>query len=112
MQVAGVGEGFHLAIGIGIVSSQAFSIGATAIPGPLSEMEWGGWMYHRILDLHAVTATIGDNNFSNTVWEEIDSKAMRKISSNEVLVAMVEAVEVGTASMDIYFDTRVLLKLS
>ena len=112
--LGGAGEGFHVAFGIGIVSDQAFTVGATAIPGPISEPGWPGWFYHRFLDIHSVSSTIGDgvNSSAVVVREEVDSKAMRKISDGETMVAMIEVVEVGTASINVFFDCRILVKLT
>ena len=100
----------HVAVGIGIVTNEAFAIGATAIPGPISEADWDGWMYHRFFDLHKGLADTTDG--SSAIEFEVDSKAMRKWDGGaETLVGMVEAVEAGTASMDVFFDSRVLLKV-
>ena len=110
--VAAAGEGFHGAVGVAIINTQAFAIGATAIPGPLSEMEWHGWLYHRLFDLHSTSATVGNSAAGAYFNLEVDSKAMRKWSANETLVAMVEVVEIGTSVGEIFFDSRVLVKLS
>ena len=43
---------------------------------------------------------------------EVDSKAMRKFPVEMALYAVVEIVEVGTATINFHFDSRVLFKLS
>jgi len=112
------GDGFNGAIGLGIVSSDAFTVGQSAMPGPFSDPEWPGWFWHRYWSLRGVAAqTAGENIARNAVSGEdrfeIDSKAMRKQGDNETLFGMIEtAVETGTAGMDVLADTRVLDKLS
>jgi len=104
-------DGFHCAIGIGVVTDQAFAIGATAVPGPLSEMEWNGWMYHRFFDVHA-DAAFSAGQQPASISFEVDSKAMRKLSIGNTLIAVVETIEDPSAVMSLFFDSRVLAKLS
>jgi len=107
-------DGYHAALGIGIASGDAFGIGQTALPNPLDDVDWPGWMYHRFFDVHGVTAGEADgiNAGIATTGFEVDTKAMRKWGSNEVLFASVQVVEAGTATINMFFDTRILLKLS
>ncbi len=81
------------AYGIAIVSSVAFGIGITAIPGPFTDSGWGGWLFHQFFALQIdVTTDIGRLAGSGfTEQYEIDSKAMRKIGANEVLVDVCES---------------------
>ena len=109
--VAAISDGFHCAIGIGIVTVEAFDVGITAIPGPLTEMSWDGWLYHRFFDLHSAVSSFDQTAPMGSVDIEVDSKAMRKIGSDQIIVAMLEVVEAGTATMTVFFDTRVLFKL-
>ena len=108
--VDAVNGGFHCGVGIGVTSDKAFGVGATAVPGPLSEMEWDGWMYHRIFDLHAPTATFDGAENQGQVQIEIDSKAMRKMDAAQVMFMALETVESGTATASIFAETRVLVK--
>jgi len=108
---AAANDGFHCAVGIGIVTNEAFAIGPTALPGPLSEADWDGWFYHRIFDLHQGAENAVNTALLDAVQFEVDSKAMRKWDGGaETMVAMVEVSEIGTSVMTIYFDTRVLIK--
>ena len=106
-------DGFTGALGFCIVSENAFDIGVTAIPHPVTDDAWDGWMWHSFFTCHSVTATIADGvNASTVVWEkEIDSKAMRKFKETDVLCAVLEVVEVGTSTFNGFVDTRVLAKL-
>ncbi len=107
-----VNAGFHCGFGVGIVSSDAFAIGATAIPGPLTDAEWPGWFYYTIFDVHGATATFdGSERNVNLSWD-VDSKAQRILKENETVVAMLETVEVTNATMSVFFDSRILFKLS
>ena len=111
-----VGAGFKGALGIGIVTAQAFAAGVTSIPGPITDSFWDGWMWHSFFDVRVVTATIADgaNAASVSYVVPIDSKAMRKWdgSSENVLVGVMELIEQTTAVMELEADTRVLIKLS
>ncbi len=102
------GDGFHGALGIGIVSTPAFSVGVTAMPTPVTEVEWEGWMWHQYFSLTSPVAT-SDNNARQVF--EIDSKAMRKVDSEETFFAAVESTEVGTSTLKTRLGTRMLFKL-
>ena len=106
-------DSFHCAFGVAIVSTEAFVAGVASIPGPLTELDWNGWMVHQTFKVMQKT-TISDDNFGpGTLYtSEVDSKAMRKFNDNETLVAVLEVVEVGTGpSMRVMWDSRILLKL-
>ena len=45
-------SGFHCAIGIGVVTADAFGIGITAVPIPISNVDWNGWLFHQFFDFH------------------------------------------------------------
>jgi len=105
-----VGDGFHCTFGICIVSEDAFAVGVTAIPDPNSDSAWDGWLYHRYFDLHVGNTSlpvIGPTFFNL----EVDSKAMRKWRESDVMVAVLQTNEIGASEMDVYFDSRILLKL-
>ena len=106
------GDGFHCALGVGVCTADAFAVGVTALPAPIDEVDWDGWMYHRFFDVNVGDKTAGDVNWNSATFrEEVDSKAMRKLPENMVLFASLQAVEDTTASMLVYFDSRVLVKL-
>ena len=78
------------AYGCGIVSAEALAIGATAIPSPFSDADWGGWMVLQPFAGRWEQAT--DIGRQIASWEyEIDSKAMRKVEPNSAMVFMVES---------------------
>ena len=43
---------------------------------------------------------------------EVDSKAMRKLEEGIVIFGAMDVTEVGASSMQVLFDTRLLLKLA
>ena len=111
------GDGMNGAVGLGIVSSQAFGIGPTAVPGPFADAEWEGWLWHSYWSVRGVASqSLGQDVARNAGADlriPIDSKAMRILSNNETLMGCFEvAVETGTANINFIADTRLLLKLS
>jgi len=107
------GDGFTVGLGICLAETTAATLGVTALPGPLTDRDWDGWIWHGFFFVQSVTATIADgvNASSASVAYVIDSKAMRKWDGGaEVLIGMTEVTELGTGSMEHNSDTRVLLK--
>ena len=110
-------DGFTGAFGIGIVSDEAFTVGVTAIPGPLTDAFWPGWLVHQFISVRSVNIMAVANNAIQDagafIQRDIDSKAMRKFDVGETMVAMLEVTELGSAAtMQVTWDSRVLLKLS
>ena len=109
-----VSGGFVGAVGIGIVSDQAFTAGIASVPTPITEIGWDGWLWYHSFSLQAITATEADgsNAFANVEKIIIDSKSMRKIGDNETLFGAVEMrAEVGAATVSMDAETRQLFKL-
>jgi len=110
-----VGDGWTtFSAGIGIVTADAFAVGATAMPGPATDADWKGWLWHHsgasLIGLE--TTEVGRGPLS-AVRIPIDTKAMRKVSLNEVVFGAVEFVtEVGTAQADFTMNSRLLAKLA
>ena len=107
-------SGFSGAAGIGIISTDAFTAGA-AFPDPVGDVDWPGWLWHTFFDVRSITATLADGvNSSVAMYEEkIDSKAMRKIGLDEVVIGVTETdAEIGTADIRVFADTRLLFKLT
>ena len=113
--VGSIGDGFtRVSVGIGIVTTDAFSTGVGAMPGLISDPNWGGWLYYQALGpFIGLSVTEGDNTSELAqVRVPIDTKAMRKIKPNETIFGMVSAsAEVGAATMSFVADTRMLVKL-
>ena len=78
------------AFGIAVVNEDARAIGATAIPAPQTNSDWGGWLYWRAFKRTLEVASgIGLNPDFDMMFE-VDGKAMRKIDNNMAIVVMVE----------------------
>ena len=96
------------AFGIAVVTVEAFTAGVASVPEPFTDADWGGWMVWRSFNLHLEQVTnagllLGSWNF------EIDSKAMRKVTGNEIIVAVAESQAGAYAIAD---STRTLIKLA
>ena len=85
----GGGEDQMGAVGIGVVSEQAATLGSTAVPHPDTDSGWNGWLWHSYFASSFRTGTtVGfDPNMLHLIV--IDSKAMRKIGDNERLVVVI-----------------------
>jgi len=111
------GDGMTGAMGIGLASSDAFAVGATALPGPINDTEWQ-WLWHSFFDVYAIAAQaaaadIAINSVSSIVRILIDSKAQRILRENETIFGMVEvASELGPAQISVFADSRMLVKLT
>ena len=113
LEVVGtIGDGFaRVGAGIGIVTVDAFDIGPTAMPGPVTDPDWSGWMW-----VEYVGAMVGASvteEFKGLAQHRfvIDTKAMRKIRPNEVVFGMFETIsEVGAATLSFASNTRMLAK--
>ena len=107
-------DGFWGALGIGITTVQAFTdVGITALPIPLDDVFWDGWLYHTFFDIRSSVASSTANAGVNGMMVlPIDSKASRKLQLNEVVFMVVQVVETGTAVVNIHAATRMLLKLA
>ena len=106
-----VGGGFCGAFGIGLATAAAVAAGTTAVPTPIVEQEWDGWLFWTPVQIIA-TATDEFTGPSASLNIEVDTKAMRKLEVEDALYAMLEMeVEEGTATGEARFDSRVLALL-
>ncbi len=95
------------AYGEAVVSNEAFQAGVGSIPEPFSDSDWGGWLVWRAFAF-TYSVVAGSTILSSQVLE-IDSKAMRKMGPNDVLVSIAES-QVGAYSISA--NTRTLIKHS
>ena len=99
---------FTGAFGIGIVSEEAFNAGVGSMPEPFTDADWSGWFVWRSFAFDFEFEDATGINYPN--WNfELDSKAMRRIGPNEVLVAIAES---QSGAYRINAPTRTLIKLS
>ena len=114
LSATGAGDGFDGALGIGLVTNDGFAAGSTAMPDPLVDMDWDGWIWHTFFHVHPVIVTIADgvNGPAAHMRIPIDSKAMRKWSEGYTLAGKIGQVENGTATAEIWAQTRTLFALA
>ena len=113
--VTAIGDGFErIAVGMCIVSENAFDAGVTAVPSPITDIGWDGWLYHRLLgQFRGSSTTELGRSPMEAVRIEMDSKAMRKFKQTDVLIGVVElAPETGAATLTFSATTRLLTKLA
>ena len=114
--VGTVGDGFtEFAAGIGIVSTDAFDAGAVSIPSPILDKDWGGWMWYTsrsaIVGLSVTESDVVQSPLG-AIRIPIDTKAMRKIEPNNVVVGVIGTrAEVGVATLSFQMSSRMLFKL-
>ena len=105
------------ALGLIIVSGEAFDAGAASVPAPWTESHYDGWLFHQYwssvskVDINLGTGS--DQAVSGAAMEPrvIDSKAMRKFQDGDVLVMVIEAVSSGVGAQ-YFLNYRLLFKLT
>jgi len=111
ISAAAEGDGFRWAFGMANVSENAAGIGITAVPTPITDIAWDGWFVFETGTVFTEDSSPAAASPSSTQIIEIDSKAMRKTHNTDVIVAVFEVVEIGTATMQAFLSTRLLDKL-
>ena len=105
------GDGYFGAFGIAVVTAASVAAGITAVPTPITEQGWDGWLYHNFFSVHAGDVSLAPYSSSHQRIE-VDSKAMRKFPLETLMYASLEVVEIGAATLNVFWDSRVLFKLS
>ena len=106
-----VGDDLALTWAIGIVSSDAFAAGVSAMPDPAGEPEYP-WLWWGTMFLHSEETAVPAAAWgTHSMRLEVDSKAMRKVSPGQSLVWLMQATsQVGAPLTNIDFmQTRVLV---
>ena len=101
-----------IAVAIGVVSSDAFTLGPTAMPDPAGEPDYP-WLYWEEVSLGVLQtgATHADALGAGSYRSRWDSKAMRKVKPGQTLALVIQPVDIiGNPTMEFMFSqTRVLL---
>ena len=98
-------------VGLIVVNSDAFAIGATAIPSPTDDID-AEWIYHRIFAPAVAFEAYASGLNEFTEYFEFDSKAMRKLHPGDTLVWTTDGiVSSGSPVSDISAACRFLVKL-
>ena len=100
-------------IGIGVSSSEAFSIGITALPDPAAETEYPprGWLYvaRQIAVVSLPTGGTPVAIYRKHAMFKFDLRAMRKIDKGTLFMFMRNTDHAGTATnLTIFGRVRVL----
>ena len=97
------------AIGICVVSREAWAAGAASIPAPYTDSGSDKWLYHSYF---GAPYLFGANGIAGAIADiEIDSKAMRKLTFDDAVVWMIENQSATDAMLYLY-NTRYLMKLA
>ncbi len=100
-------ESANGAVGIGVVSAQAVSVGITAVPHPVTDAGWNGWFWHSYWNSTVrVSSAVGFQNLLRNIT--IDSKAMRKVGDEERVVIVLE--NSATVGVRFFMDVRIYSK--
>jgi len=104
----GADERVLVAVGLIVVSTNAFTAGAASLPSPVDDGE-DDWLWHSYLSL-SVLAEVAISDQAMFQRQEIDSKAMRKVRPGEVLAFMAEIADVSdnAGTIDLMYGTRIL----
>ena len=109
-QTVAANDAVKIGLGLAVISTDAFDLGATAFPDPSGEPEfpWYWWSeFHLASEGTAIEAAAGIQN----VRIEVDSKAMRKVKPGETLAWVVQYSDIlGTPPVQILLaQVRVLI---
>ncbi len=99
------------AFGIGIASLAAFTAGIASLPTPITEEDSENWLYHQYFGITSKLDTLSAGEELASYRVEIDSKAMRKVSQDQVTYAALEIVEIGAVTLVASHNSRQLVKL-
>ena len=107
-------DGISGALGLCIVSENAFAVGSTAVPHPITDIAWDGWYWWHAVNLFAPSTTQATlDRVIASQRLEVDSKAMRKIKLSDTVALVWEGVtEVGVVTVNVRFALRQLAKLA
>ena len=111
--VSAISSGWLGAVAIGITSLEAFNAGIASLRSPLTDADSDSWLWHQFFDVRAITATISDgaNGDALVFKTDVDSKAMRKLTEDDVIYVIIDQVEEGVSTLRWQFDSRILVKL-
>ncbi len=105
-----VGDIMVVTAALGIVSTDAFNLGATAFPDPADEPAYP-WLWWGQMTLESTLAA-GDDAWGLSAQRlEVDTKAMRRWKPDETLTWVFQTTQVAGAPVTIIVnsDTRVLI---
>ncbi len=108
---AAANESAICAIGLIVAQSDAIAAGVASLPGPITDPDarWL-WVHYAALTSGIATAQVG-GSFLQCREGVIDSKAMRRTTTNDTLLFIFEtAAQGGTPNCDVGAVARVLIQ--
>ncbi len=87
--VPAAADALEFCVGIGVVSSDAATLGSTAMPDPCDEPDYP-WLYWASHPLGYNSNVLNDGLGSSEVRKSFDIKSMRKIKPSESLVTVTQ----------------------
>ena len=109
----GVNTGYDGAVGIGLVSDEAFAAGVASMPTPIDDIDYEEWIWFQLFHARAPLAITAAASVVGPAFGRysIDNKAMRKFPVGKTLVAVLEVTEVASAGITAVLDVRTLVTL-
>ena len=80
-------------VGLAVLGAKEVAVGTTAVPLPLTNSDDDRWFWYHAVGLQSAPSGITDMIHSQFV--NVDSKAMRKVGSNEVVALVIELADVS-----------------
>ncbi len=108
--IDGTADGDKKVVGIGIIlaTDAAVAAGATALPSPVIALD-ADWIWHGFFPMASQTGSSSPDLGAHNARLTIDSKAMRRVRSNQQLVVVVDGLNLsGTPVMDLVGAVRFL----
>ncbi len=87
-------DAVEITVGIGIVSTDAATLGGTAMPDPGSEPEFP-WLFWKAHQMRWNSMTVQDTDGSGYYRGQFDIRSMRKVKPRESLVWVFQYVDQG-----------------
>ncbi len=85
----------EIAVGIGVVSSDAFALGATAMPDPIGDSYYP-WLYWAAHDFFFADSSVADGNV-RSLRRSFDIRSMRKLKPKETLGVVWQYIDTAGA---------------
>ncbi len=103
-------ENFDVAYGEAVVSDQSTAIGVTAVPTPFTDLGSDLWYLHQIMSGHFTFITGAGVLNDDSLWTQIDSRAMRKVNDDQDVIGVLENSSLSAGSTT-FLAGRQLIKL-
>ncbi len=101
----------EIGIGIVVVSEDAFNVGATAFPGPLTDPE-SHWLWRVGFHPFSTATDPAMTDIGAAMWFDFDVKGQQKIRVGDAEVGVMEVVSASAVVSEATMGSRVLIKLT